>query len=79
MFFEAEWAMGAQKGAQPPNQLIDNLEDLENLGDLENLENPENPETPSSTSAEKSQPFAENPWQAARKYPNLQYENRAFL
>ena len=82
MFFEAEWAMGAQKGAQPPNQLIDNLEDLEDLENLENLENleyPENPETPSSTSAEKSQPFAENPWQAARNYPNLQYENQAFL
>ena len=85
MFFEAEWATGAQKGAQPPNQLIDylenleNLENLEKLGDLENPENPENPETPSSTSAEKSQPFAENPWQAARNYPILQYENQAFL
>ena len=82
MFFEAGWARGAQKGAQPPSQLIDyleKLEKLENLGDLENLEDPENPETPSSTSAEKSQPFAENPWQAARNYPNLQYENQAFL
>ena len=49
MFFEAGWARGAQKGAQPPNQLIDNLEDLENLENLEKLEkleNPENPETP---------------------------------
>ena len=79
MFFEAEWAMGAQKGAQPPNQLIDYLENLEILENLENLEKLENPETPSSTSAEKSQPFAENPWQAARNYPNLQYENQAFL
>ena len=79
MFFEAEWAMGAQKGAQPPNQLIDYLENLEILENLENLEKLENPETPSSTSAEKSQPFAENPWQAARNYPILQYENQAFL
>ncbi|MDY4739871.1 MAG: hypothetical protein SO293_00950 [Alloprevotella sp.] len=59
--------------------MIDYLEDLEILENLEYLENPENPETPSSTSAEKSQPFAENPWQAARNYPNLQYENQAFL
>ena len=88
MFFEAGWARGAQKGAQPPSQLIDYLEDLEVLEvledlevleNLENLEYLENPETPSSTSAEKSQPFAEIPWQAARNYPNLQYENQAFL
>ena len=76
MFFEAGWARGAQKGAQPPSQLIDYLE---NLDILEKLEDPENPETPSSTSAEKSQPFAENPWQAVRNYPILQYENQAFL
>ena len=72
----------AERRAAPPGQLIDYLEDLENLEileKLENLEDPENPETPSSTSAEKSQPFAENPWQAARNYPILQYENQAFL
>ena len=72
----------AERRAAPPNQLIDYLENPENLGDLEileNLENLENPETPTSTSAEKSQPFAEIPWQAARNYPNLQYENQAFL
>ncbi|MDD6593247.1 MAG: hypothetical protein PUF09_03145 [Bacteroidales bacterium] len=79
MFFEAGWARGAQKCAQPPSQLIDYLENLEILENLEKLEKLENPETPSSTSAEKSQPFAENPWQAARNYPILQYENQAFL
>ena len=67
---------GSAERRAAPSQLIDYLEDLE---DLEKLEKLENPETPSSTSAEKSQPFAENSWQAARNYPNLQYENQAFL
>ncbi|MDY4459544.1 MAG: hypothetical protein SPE17_03660 [Alloprevotella sp.] len=59
--------------------MIDYLENLEILENLEKLEKLENPETPSSTSTEKSQPFAEIPWQAARNYPILQYENQAFL